>query len=187
MAFLAAALPYIAAAGTVISTVSTMQAQKQAGEQQAAANEFAAKQADDNANAARAVAQRRAMEARRQGRIAASRAQAVGAAGGGAGSVDVINRIADLDAQGEYGALVALYEGEDAARNMTSQANVMRYEGSQAKEAANRAAMGTLIQGASSLAGKYGGSAMPTSADTTTPMNWGAGPTTRGGARGGYR
>lgn len=184
MAFLAAALPYIAAAGTVISTVSSANAQKQAGLDQQAANEFAARQADDQANAARSTAQRRAFEERRQGRLAASRAQAVGAAGGGAGSFDVVTRVADLESQGEYGALVAMYEGEDAARGMGTQANVMRFEGDQAKKAGKKAATGTLIAGAANLASKYGGGSAPST--TEAEMSWGSGPSTRNGPRGRY-
>lgn len=157
MAALAVALPYIMAAGTVISTVQTMNAQKTAGAAQKQASEFAAAQAEQQAGQTRAVAQRRAIEERRQGRIAASRAQAVGAAGGGAGSVDIINRVADLEARGEYGALVAMYEGEDRARGLETQGSVMQFEGAQAKRAGNKAAQATLISGATSLASKYGG------------------------------
>lgn len=157
MAFLAAALPYIAAAGTVISTVQQAGAAKAAGQAQQQAADFAAGQAEQQAGQARAASQRRAIEERRRGRLAASRAQAVGAASGSAGSVDVINRIADLEAQGEYGALVALYEGEEQARGLETQAGVSRFEGGQARTAGNLAAQSAIVSGASSLAAKYGG------------------------------
>ncbi|MBP5059138.1 hypothetical protein [Pseudomonas chlororaphis] len=167
MAFLAAALPYIAAAGTVISTVSTMNAQKQAGQAQNASSQFAADQYEDQANAARATAQRRAIESRRQGRIAGSRAQAVGAATGGAGSVDLVNRIADLEGQGEYAALVDMYNGEETARGMQTQSNVLKFSGGQAESAGNKAATGTLISGAANLAAKYGSGLASTSAPSS--------------------
>lgn len=167
MAFLAAALPYIAAAGTVISTVSTMRAQREAGADQNNAAQFAADQYEDNAKAQRATAQRRAMESRRQGRIAASRAQAVAAASGGAGSVDVVNRIADLEGQGEYAALVDMFNGEQAARGLETQASVARYSGGQAESAGKRAATGTLISGVASLASKYGSGLAQTGAGAT--------------------
>lgn len=156
MAFLAAALPYIAAAGTVISTVSTMRAQREAGAAQNESAKFAADQYEDNAKAQRATAQRRAIESRRQGRIAASRAQAVGAASGSAGSVDVVNRIADLEGQGEYAALVDMFNGEQASRGLETQASVTRYGGKQAETAGKKAATGTLISGVANLASKYG-------------------------------
>lgn len=72
------------------------------------------------ANAARAAGSIEAQNADREGRMKISRAIAVAAAsGGGVNDPSVVNAIADLDAEREFNAMSALFEGETEARGLT--------------------------------------------------------------------
>lgn len=158
---------------------AAQEAQGLAAQQRA---EYVAHQQEQMAGQERAASQRAAMEQQRQKRVAQSRAQAVAASsGGGALDPTVLDIMGGLEDQGNYNALVALYEGESAARNFESQASLTRYEGElaksssqieaygsrsqgamyraagqNAKKASYLSAAGSALQGGSSLFGKYG-------------------------------
>ena len=126
--------------------------------------EYEAKQSEVQAGQERAAAQRRAMEERRQATLASSRARALAAAGGGA-TIDpsVVNLMGDLAAEGEYNAGVAMYEGEEEARNLETSASLRRYEGTMARSAGKQAkragyikAGTTVLKGGKSIYDSYG-------------------------------
>ena len=146
-------------------------------------SDFEAQQMDAKAISERATSHRAAAEERRQMRLAQSKLLARAAAGGG-GALDptVVNLDAQLEGEGEYRALTQLFQGEERARDLESGAALKRYEGaqygvagnyarasgkrtatltrqggSQARDSYNMKAVGTLVGGGGSLAGKYGG------------------------------
>lgn len=159
----------LAVGGTLLQAYGQYQAGEAA--QQAARAEqqqldAQARQMRINAGQERASAQRKMIETSRQKRLMQSKAIAMNAAGGGdtmdAGVIDILG---DLEAEGSYNANVALYEGEDRARDLEYGANLKNYEGEMArmggkmeKQAANIRAVSTLVKGSSSMADKYGDS-----------------------------
>lgn len=137
----------ISAGGTILGANS--QAKQLRGE---------AAQLEVQAGQERASSQRQAIEERRQGRIASSRALAIAAAsGGGADDPSVINAIANIEGEGEYRALTALYEGNSSGDDLVRQAAARRTEAKNVKRAALFKAAGTIIGAGSSLADRYGG------------------------------
>ncbi len=152
MAFLAAALPYIAAAGTVISTVGQLQQGKAA--KQDAYNQAA--QLDTEGNAAKADAQRQAIDERRLAARASSRALAVAAASG-AGALDptVQTITSRIEGEGEYRALSRLYNGDTEAANLQAQAEATRRTGNARQTASRYAATSTVLSSGVDLANKY--------------------------------
>lgn len=182
MAWVSTAMPYIAGGISIFSSLQQSKAQKQQGQvadksaQQAAANEmvmaeFEAKQADYLANQAIAVSHREAYEQRKVASQLASKALAI-AAGSGASASDqsVVNMISEIYAEGAYRSALALYEGEEASRSYTIQAQArrtsgksagaaLRAEGKSVAEASRISSFSTLLSGASSLldlAGTWG-------------------------------
>ena len=163
------------AAGTVMTTVSQLSAARDAknianmnaentrkvAEYNAAIDRQAAGQED-------AAAQLRAAEAKRQARLKQSRVLAlVGASGGGAMDMDVLNIIAGFEEEGDLAARTELYEGGERSRKLRARAssgiwqgetgaNIIEYDGRTEAAALKRKAVGTILGGASSLAGKYG-------------------------------
>jgi hypothetical protein len=164
---LAVAGTVVGAVGTLVSAESQATAAKAAGKDANRVAKWEAAQMERNAGQERAAAQREAIEERRQGRLAVSRARALaGASGAGVSDPTVTNILADLASQGETNALTALWEGEESARNMEFGAAGRRYEGSQAQQAgaytakASRragymSAVGTLLEGGSDFYTKY--------------------------------
>jgi hypothetical protein len=150
---MAAILPYVIAASTVFSATGALQA----GAAQKQAADFAAQQAEQAAGQSRASAQRRAEEERRQARFIGSRARAVaGASGAGVSDPTVVNLLGDIAGEGEYRALTALFQGEDAGRVLETDAMLRRFEGGQAKKASMFDAGSTLFSGGSKLLERYG-------------------------------
>lgn len=172
MAFLAAIPAWVstamAVAGAVASIsggMSAAKAAKQAGENQKAESDFEAAQMNQAAGQARAASQRDAEEQRRQTALVQSRALALSAASG-AGTTDpsVVNLIGDIAGQGAYRAGVALYQGDEKARQLEMGASSKLYEGEVALVTGKNKARAYTIQGitgaigsASSMFGKYGG------------------------------
>lgn len=112
-----------------------------------------ADQLDEQAGKERATSQRASIEERRQAATVSSRALALAAASGaGASDPSVINNIADIEGEGEYRALTALYNGEETARGQEFDAANRRKEARNAKRAAMLKAAGTIISTGSSLA-----------------------------------
>lgn len=154
MAFLAAALPYVAAASTVLGVAGTIQ---QGRNQQKLLN-YQAEQRDEDAKAAQAEAQRESIIERRKAKNLMSRARAVaGASGAGSSDPTVTNILTNIDTQGEVNALNALYSGNSTARGYRSGAAMARNEGSAARTASYMDAASTGLSGATSWYSKYGG------------------------------
>lgn len=152
MAWMAAAAPYIFAAGTVISANQ----QRNAGIQSQMNADFEASQMERQAGQELAVSQRQAEQARRESRYAQSRAQAVAAASG-AGATDptVVNLIGGIEKEGEYNALTALYNGQQNADALRTGGSIKRQTGKAYRSAGNTNAFATVLSGASSMA-RYG-------------------------------
>jgi hypothetical protein len=152
MAGFAAFIPYIvAAAGTLLQGASA----KQAAESEAS-------QLESIAGQTRAASQREMANRRRAARYAQSRAQALAAASGaGASDPSVVDLISDLEGEGEYGALAAMFEGEDRARGLEFGATLSRKQGQAAMSSSALKAGSTLLSGGSSWYDKYGGQGAP--------------------------
>lgn len=127
--------------------------------------DFEAAQLEQQAGQSIAVSQRGAAEERRRADLTASRALALAAAGGGGVSDPTMqNLFADIEGEGAYRSAVALYEGEEQARQLKLAAQAKRMEGDIALQggeaeasAYNLAGIGSLLEGAGSLYMKYGG------------------------------
>lgn len=116
-----------------------------------------ADQLDAQAGLERATSQRKAMEERRQGRLASSRTLALAAAsGGGADDPSVVNTMADIAGEGEYRALTALYEGDESASSMEAEAAAKRRGAKSVKTAGAIKAAGSIISAGSTLYNRYG-------------------------------
>lgn len=116
------------------------------GFQKKKAMEEEALEFERRAGESRATSQREGIEERRQARLATSRTQAVAAASGaGAADPDVVRRIADIEGEGEYNFLRALYEGETASAQDIRQAEVTR-------KAGQRQLISSVLGGASDIA-----------------------------------
>ena len=141
-----------AAALSLAGGIAQFRATRAAGEAQKDAAKYAATlagreatQMEQQAGQQRAVSQRAAMEQRRIGRYAESRARAVTAAGGGmATDPTVLDVYADIDREAEIRALYAMYGGEEAARGLEYGATLKRagaegilWQGDVAKKLAN--------------------------------------------------
>ena len=132
MAFLASALPYVAAASTALGVAGAIQ---QGRNQQKLLN-YQAEQREEDAKAAQAEAQRESLIERRKAKNLMSRARAVaGASGAGSSDPTVTNILTNIDTQGEVNALNALYSGNAIARGLRSGAAMARNEGSAARSA----------------------------------------------------
>jgi hypothetical protein len=154
----------------------------QYGRDLAAAARFRADQMRANANTAIAVSQRQAGDALQESRLIASHALAVAAAsGGGASDPTVVANIAKIASAGAYKRAVALYEGQDQARQMNMQADATMYEAGMAERRAKQEASGSRMQAATSvlqtyakdrsLRVKYGGDGPPRSGGSGKPGN----------------
>ena len=145
--------PILMAAGiatTVIGQVQSGRAAKDAADLQA-------QMAETQGNEVNAAKQRQALEAKRQGRLATSRARALAAnSGAGADDPTVMNIMGDLETQSEYNAMSRLYEGQAAQNNLQLQARASRAMGKQARNQAILQATGTLLDGGSSLYERFG-------------------------------
>jgi hypothetical protein len=99
---------------------------------------------------------------RRSSRYAQSRAIALAAASGaGAGDPSVVDLVGDIEGEGEYGALSAMFEGEDRATGLEYGATLSRRQGQAAMTGSAISAGSTLLSGGSSWYGKYGGTGAP--------------------------
>lgn len=162
---MAAALPMVLMAASAAVSIIGGHQQAKAVQQ---ANEYQAKQFEQKAGQERAAAQRQAMEARRQGRLATSRAQAV--TGGGSTDESVLHAVGDYASMGEYNALTSLYEGEESALGREMQATGLRVEGKNARRAANISSVGTVFGAASSMYSKFGNGGFGGGATKTVPI-----------------
>jgi len=147
METLAFVAPYVAAAGTALQAVGQIQAGKAAN----AAAQAEAAQMTQRAGQERATAQRNAAEERRRERIVQSNLQARAAASGGSATdPTVLDLSGDIAEEGLYRSNLALYEGEERARNLETGASFRRFEGKQAKKAGYYGAASTALSFAGS-------------------------------------
>lgn len=142
------ALPLMAA-GTLISASGTLAA----GAAAERASQHQAVQLTQQATAERASAAAASAEERRKATLVQSRARALMAASGS--DVDA-NILGDIEAEGEFRALSALWEGDERAAGARAQASATRFEGKSRRQASRIQAFGTLLSGGASLAEKYG-------------------------------
>lgn len=154
MAQLAAALPYVTAASTVLTTGAAIQQAKA----KKVALETEARAREEEANAEQAESQRAAIIERRKAKNLMSRARAVaGASGAGVSDPTVVNQLTDIDTQGEVNALNAMYSGNTAARGYRYGAAAARNEADAAQTGGYLDAASTALDGSKSWYEKYGG------------------------------
>jgi len=138
------ALSTLATAGTALGAAGTLYSGLQAN----AGADFEAKQLKAKGDEEFALGQRRAMQARREKDLAQSRIRAVAAASGaGAGSGDdsITALMEGVEQQGDYNALLELYQG-NSARNKA-------YAGAGARRTEGRSALTGSVPGAAGKAG----------------------------------
>lgn len=131
---------------------------------QAQADEFAAAQYTQQAGQEVAIAQRRAIEEKRQSQLLQSRALAVAAASGaGASDPTIVHLISQISGEGAYRAALALYDGEEKSRQLHLKSAASRYDAAAAlaggeaqKSAYNISAASSLLMGAGTLYTRYG-------------------------------
>lgn len=96
-----------------------------------------------------AAATRRAASARREARLAQSRAAAIaGASGAGVTDPTVTDIMSDLENEGQYNALSALYEGRTKRANYRTEAKIAKQEG-------RSALMASYLNAGSTIYGNY--------------------------------
>lgn len=132
-------------AGTAVSAAGAIQA----GNQQQAALDAQAAARERQANEQRAVSQREAAARRNNAEQVLSRQRAVAAAsGGGASDKTVLDIMGDTEAEGDFQAASALYEGETQGRNLDYQAGIDRMEARNARLSGFINAGSTVLSGA---------------------------------------
>jgi hypothetical protein len=184
MAAIAAVAGIIGSVVSAVGAIAAGNAQARAAQAQANALEYDAKIQEQKANQERAVGQRKANEHRHETMLAESKLQTNAAASGasatdptvialGAGGVGGGRGIAGT---GEYYALTEMATGETSARFREDQAAIDRYGAANQRDQASAAqsggffkAAGSILGGASSAFGKFGGGTTLPSADSLTP------------------
>jgi hypothetical protein len=152
MAFMAAAIPYIMAAGAAVAAVSAVQ---QGNAAKKAAN-FNAAIAEQNAAISRRDAAAQATQIDRENymRLGAIRA-AQGKSGGVAGEGSVLDVLGDVAAQGELDKQYAVYQGEQRARGFSNTATLDRFSGETAQKSGYLRAGTELLSGGSKAYSSY--------------------------------
>lgn len=157
----------VSAVGTLVGSEMEATATKASGQAQKSIADYHASQLQRKAGQERAVSQQQAILERRAAGLAQSRARAVAAASGaGAGDPTVRDILAALRGEGEYRAKSALYEGEEIAKGLESEAAATKATAAYNASAANYSAKasrtsgylsaaGTLISGGASYYDKY--------------------------------
>lgn len=142
----------LAIATVVASTAIQSFGQMQAGKAAQKAANYEAAQMTQRAGQERATGQRVAAEERRRERIIQSNLQARSAASGASASdPTVLDLSGDIAEEGLYRQNLALYEGEERARNLESGANLRKFEGKQAKKAGYIGAASTALSTAGDM------------------------------------
>ncbi|MEM9764550.1 MAG: hypothetical protein AAF968_18940 [Pseudomonadota bacterium] len=135
--------------GTAISAASTLAG----GAAEGASADYRAAQHRSQATAETATGSREAFERRRESDLILSRARAVGASSGGGQDLE---RLGELEQEGTYRVLTALYEGEERSKARSMQARAAKMEGRNARSAVFVDAATTLVGGASSYERNFG-------------------------------
>lgn len=139
-----------------VGTLLTAFGQYDEGKREKKRHYFNAAVLEQNAGQEQAYAQMRAIEQRRQARLVASRAKAVIATTGASDDPTAQRIKADIATEGEMRAMIALYEGDEAARGLKLQARAERRAGKDAYHAGKIGAVSTIFSGGSDLYDKYG-------------------------------
>jgi hypothetical protein len=151
--FLAAAVPYIAAATTAVSAVS----QYNAGQEQKRQAGIIAQQQQEQGKREMASAILQSNEERKKASYLKSNALARAAASGaGASDPTVENIMAGIDTEGEYNAMMALSNGSYLADGRARQATATQNQGAAYARAGSVGAVTTALNGATSWFDKYG-------------------------------
>ena len=139
MAWLAAAAPYLSTAASVGSTIGQASAQQQI-------QDIKAGQLRKQGIADKADAVQTAKHERKRADLLQSRVKALAASSGSAiSSPDIQNALSDIDEQGEYNALAALYSGYSASSSKMFAADVAVSEGKAAKAGGYAKSAGTIM------------------------------------------
>ena len=118
---------------------------------------FEARQMETKANEQRAVAQREAINRRREGDILTSRAlAAAGASGAGTLDPGVLSLIGGINRETEFAASTELFNAESAATNMESQAGATRLSGRNSRTAGMIGATTTMLSSIGDTAMYFG-------------------------------
>lgn len=151
MAVLAAAAPFIAAAGAALSAASAIQQGRAAD----AASKFEANQMRQQAKAVTASSQREALEGRRQFDLAQGSARAQAAASGaGLASPTISNILGGLEYESDFAFDKSIGEGLEKAKGLNLGADVRRIEGKQARKAGYMKAAAEVASFAGSKSGQ---------------------------------
>jgi hypothetical protein len=154
-----AALAVIGGIVSAVGTIASARASAAAGAQQQAQMEFKAKQEDQAAQQSRAASQREAIDQGKKTALTMSTLQARSAGDGGTSTDATPIALGEsIAGQGEYNELGAMFRGEDRARGLEMQADGDRASGKAAADGAKASAFGTILSGAGSMFGKFGGS-----------------------------
>ena len=139
MAFIAATLPYISAAATIGTSIGNANAEQRVADIRAA-------QLKKQSIADKAEAVQTAKYERKKSEQLQSRVMALAASSGSAiESPDIQNALSDIDEQGEYNALAALYSGFSSANSKSYAADVATSSGKAAKASGYQSAAGTIL------------------------------------------
>ncbi len=139
----------LAIGGSLLSAFGSMSE----GKAQYKAAQFQAAQLDQNAGQAKAAGQRDAAQEIRQSELLQSRALAVaGASGAGAVDPTVLRIISGLAGEGALAAQTAMFNADEQARGMRTQAAATRFEGAETRKASKVRAISTILSGAGTAA-----------------------------------
>lgn len=155
----------LTAVGTAVGAAGTIAA----GNQAKADSEFNAEQLTKQSNDARAAGSREMLRERRQKELVQSSLAARAAASGGdTTDPTIVNLAGGIEREGEIQALSAFSRGENVARGYEDQAAASIAKGKAAQRASIFKATSTILEGAGSLAGKYG--KLPGGGSSGSPM-----------------
>jgi len=154
MAALAPLLPYVGAAGGILSFMGQRQQaaayKTQAAQEQRIANMQAMQEV--------AAGQQTAMEDQRRAALMSSRALAVSAASGaGAGDPTAVRIMSNITQQGAYNAAVDTYNAEEKANILRMTGKADTNIAAEKSNALNVSSYGSLFDTASSLYSRFGG------------------------------
>jgi hypothetical protein len=139
----------VSAGGTLLSTAGAVAAASNAKKM----GKYQAALADKRAKEEKALSIKKSQEHQRRGRIALSRARAVGAASGGGLDYDLAG---DLAEESELRTLNTIWEGGERASNLQQQGREALFEGRSKRKAGYLKAGKTLLGGTASLMDTYG-------------------------------
>lgn len=177
--FLPAALSIFGSITQAAGARQAGQAARDNAERQRVAAQFTAAQLEQQAGQSIAASQRQAAEQTRQATLLKSRALALAAASGaGASDPTIVNLMSRISGEGAYRSAVALYQGEEQARQSRLKAAGAIYEGDAAvaggidrQNAYNTSATASLLSGAGSLFARYGMGGPGKDAGSTSPVD----------------